>query len=359
MITGSTGFVGRYILKELLVKGTNDNIVLLVRNDKKKGIPASSRVDKMLRSLLSGDRYEKALKQIRVVEGDIINKDFGLQKTIYKELCESIHVIYHCAATIRFDLTVEKTKEINVNSTYNILEFSKECQAAGCFKRLNHISTAYVSGIKSKKTDNFQKEFINSYESSKDEAEKLVIEYSKKILPVTIYRPSIISGNSKTGEITTTNILYLFLFKLSRELMNEFPCNPDTSLNIIPIDFFLNLMFKIGERPDTIGNIYNITSKTNVKIKELICFICSELNVKIPNFIPISDEPGFKDRFIPELSLFLPYLEESHNFDLTETQNLFPGQDMDYSRFQPGFKNIIRYCLDKNIIREKIMQPVL
>ena len=201
-MTGGTGLVGSRLAAHMLVGG--HSLVLLVR--RKGRTSAQMRVKRILQEEIQNKRrLEDALKRIRVIEGDVSQRFFGLPRTEVRGLLSVVDHIFHCAASVLLgsdqpDLLWEQ----NVDGTRYTLEAAQEAKHA----RLHHISPAYVAGRNSRsvvKEDNIErpKEFNNFYEETKFEGEQVVRRFQQTHrFPVTIYRPSIIVGDSRTGRAT-------------------------------------------------------------------------------------------------------------------------------------------------------------
>ena len=260
-ITGATGFVGSNIVRELLRSNPCNQIKIIVRPS--KGLSGYIKAKKIFQSIFTPNEYAEYKNQIEVYEGDIAEKNFSLSNDIYNYLTKVTNVIFHSAATIKFNLSLEEANRINVDGTNEVMQFAEKCFKNKVLGKVNHISTAYVIGRQKNMDVNLNND---NFSNTKHEGEKVVNEYIGKGLPVTIFRPSIIAGNSLTGEITTNNLIYIFALMLTMGNLNEIPCDKDTSLNIISINYFINLMFKISKLTKSLGRTFNITNRKNTNI---------------------------------------------------------------------------------------------
>lgn len=352
LLTGATGFVGRFILKELLEKDLTSRISLLIRES--NGFSGHQKAEQLLTTLFSSAQYQQYLNRIQVFEGDVTFENFGLSADLYRSLAETTNIIFHAAASIEYDLTLEDATLINVEGTRTVLKLAEKCMANKVLERMNHISTAYVVG-KQKKSSNSpdSMEFANTYEQTKFNAEKLVESYINAGLPVTIYRPSIIFGHSVTGEITIGNILYLFMMMFSRKMLPVFPCEPDSSLNIIPINYFIDLMLAISKLPESIGKTYNITHYENTNIQEMIRSGCGLLGVPVPQFVPFARMDTLGSEIPEPLGPFMNYIQQSHYFDISATRALLKNNFRECDDIITCTAKIIDYCSQNRLLRVK------
>lgn len=349
-ITGATGFVGRNITRELLRSDPHSQIKIIVRPA--NGLTGHIKANRIFQDIFTPSEYAEYKNRIEIYEGNIAEKKFGLSNDAYNHLTEITNVIFHSAATIKFNLTLEEATKINVNGTKEVMQFAEKCFNNKVLEKVNHISTAYVTGRQKKIDINSNNDnFSNTYEITKYESEKLVNRYIDKGLPVTIFRPSIISGNSITGEITTNNLIYIFILMLATGNLKELPCNNDTSLNIISINYFIDLMFLISQLPESLGQTFNITNSKNTNLQQSIVFLCNELRIELPEFIPINNCGNINPRIMNRIKVLMPYFEESHFFDLSETHKILNTDSLPDDDTITCLKKILDYCLEKKMIR--------
>lgn len=288
LITGANGFVGSNICVELL--RDKENLIYAIARPKgsKSG---RDRVFNEISREFNWDNSDNWKERVIVLEGDIQELKLGLNDDDYKYICDNITSIYHCAASIKFSLTYDEAKKINCGGTKRIIELLERVSNKN-FERLNYVSTAYISGSYIdgfKENDlNINQKFSNTYEATKFECELLLNEYINNGWPITIFRPSIVSSSSKDGSTHENNIIYKFIKFFSRQRINEFYCNETSSINIVPVDYFVKAMVNLSIRGvSTIGKTYNLVNKTNTPVKKIVTDVCKILDVKEPIFYKI------------------------------------------------------------------------
>jgi nucleoside-diphosphate-sugar epimerase len=189
------------------------------------------------------------------------------------------------------------------------------------------------------------REFNNTYEQTKSEAEVLVHSYIEKGLPVIIARPSIISGNSETGEITKSNLIYEIIKQLKDGIFKDFICNEDSSINIIPIDYFIDALLHISKSDDNIGKTFNMTNKTNMNVMQMLNTACRELGIEPLTIFSTADKKSSTKLTRLALSKFLCYIELSHTFDDSQTQKALQGTGISCPVLDDEFTvKILDYC---------------
>ena len=179
--------------------------------------------------------YDLFLSNVEIFEGDITSRDLGLEEKEYIKLCYEVDEVFHCAAATHFEnQRADELVTVNVKGTENMLQFANSDKQ----KRFHYISTAYIAGRQNGIV--YENEMIdeplfnNEYERSKFIAEQVVIKYvESNEIPYTIYRPSIIVGDSKTG--ATCNLtIYIFLQRFYSISGNSVIDHKVRTLTILP-----------------------------------------------------------------------------------------------------------------------------
>jgi len=281
-LTGGTGFVGSYMAHRLLKEGYE--IKFLARSS--KGQSAEKRIKKSLRFIDSSYDFSN---QYEVIEGDITKPNLGIDPFKIQRLKNCIDEVWHCAASISFRAEEkDKTYKINVEGTRNVLEFATKMQ----IPRLHYFSTAYVSGnrlgrVYEDELDCGQK-FRNTYERTKFEAEKLVRDWKRRNrLGISIYRPSIVVGNSQDGRAptfagyyTVARSFYLLrkmvLKRLDKykytqagvftkngflNLLVRIPCFPKGTVNIVTIDYLTDVIYDLASTLESVDKTFHIVNQ--------------------------------------------------------------------------------------------------
>jgi len=188
LVTGATGFLGGHFLRYLLRCG-EDRVIALSRSTRNKAF------DDRLAHL-----HRLHPGRIACVEGDVLLPGLGLSTKDFEYVAEEVTDVWHLAAITRFEeLLREKIFRVNLDGTRNVLDLARSLPR---LERFHHVSTAYVAGnwpagtVVPEGPLYVDHDFKNPYEASKYQAERLVAEAG---LPFTVYRPSIILGESISG----------------------------------------------------------------------------------------------------------------------------------------------------------------
>ena len=202
LITGATGLIGSHITGNLLRKG--HRIIVLIRS--KGNLNAVQRFNSICDFLNISSLVNS---NVRVMEGSLDKFCFGLEKSIYKDICDMTDCIIHCAGNTTFSTKQKAVSERdNITGLENLLEFGRQ----GKCSWFHLISTVYTAGVKTgicEEKLNKQKMFTNIYEETKCHGENITLKFCHdNDIRTTILRPSIIVGDSHTGRTFRFNGLY-------------------------------------------------------------------------------------------------------------------------------------------------------
>jgi nucleoside-diphosphate-sugar epimerase len=175
--------------------------------------------------------------RVQVYSGDVTQPHCGLGDFAWKRLSTETTRVIHCAATVRFDHSLEEARRINVEGTRHVLDFAS---GARRLRSLAYVGTAYVAGERAGLVRESElaagQSYRNTYEQTKAEAEALVRSRLES-LPGVILRPSIIAGDSRTGATSSFKMIYWPLKIYARRLWRTVPGYPDAIVDIVPVDF--------------------------------------------------------------------------------------------------------------------------
>jgi len=257
--TGFPGFLGSELLPRVLARTDEDALCLV--QPKFRGL-AEERAREI-------EAAHPALKnRIRLVEGDLTE---ALDHVDAREMTEA----WHLAAV--YDLTVprELGMKVNVTGTTRVLDLASR---APRFERLHYISTCYVSGSHDGvfREDDLEvgQVFNNFYEETKQIAEIEVRKRMRAGLPATIYRPSVVVGDSATGATQKFDGPYFVLQWLMRQpRLAVLPVVGRPSryrFNVVPRDFVMNAIEALSAMPQSAGKTYAIADPSPLTVDETI-----------------------------------------------------------------------------------------
>ncbi len=322
---------------------------------------------KLLRAWWDWPELVEAIgNRVEVLKGDVSQAKLGLKDNEYQDLVQRLTHIIHTAADMRLDGPIDELRSANVQGTANVLEIARTANKDYGFSRYSHVSTAYVAGARkgdvpeNSFTDEYG--FSSPYELSKYEGEKLV-QAAKKELPISVFRPGMVVGDSKTGAIKTFNTIYFPLRLYFKGQMRIFPVRPSLKVNLIPVDYVADAVVNLTFEPKAEGLNFHLTAPYDSlpTAKEMILFsrkwALENLGVKLPKpfFIPAptgatkgryrTQKVVQKSRrgFLDALITLAPYFNERRRFQRDNVDRFFGPYELNWRKFLPKILEFSTY----------------
>jgi thioester reductase-like protein len=229
------------------------------------------------------------LESFVIVEGDITKPNLGISAEDLETIQFETTDVFHLAAV--YDLAVEKdlAYSVNLEGTRNVNEFVRTVKN---LKRYNYISTCYVAGQRLGEIRETELEheagFRNYYEETKYLAE-MDVEKLKKTLPVTIFRPSVVVGDSETGETVKFDGIYYLIHYLRKAPMLLRVINVgnnDVRLNLVPVDFVVAAIAALARDKKARGKTIALADPAPLSTAELFDAIARDLTGRKSEFTP-------------------------------------------------------------------------
>jgi nucleoside-diphosphate-sugar epimerase len=317
-LTGATGFLGGRLIQNLAREG--HTLFVLARNIKKAEQLLLKTAD------LKGD--------IHIIQGDITVPDLGMNKETQQELANKIDVFYHMAALVKFDLDLkEELFQINFSGTKYALEAAGKMGVSHFY----YVSTAYTLGkdeSAKEELHSLDRSFNNPYEESKCKAEHLCMDF-KKFFNVTILRPAIIIGDSKTGEADSKFTLYglmrsleVFKKRFQRKGLGErvfhLLCEEGSTQNLVPVDYVADVLSDVLQKGRE-NNIYHITNSNPPLSADVFQIMRDKAGLDLFKLASYDYEPNLNEEELllnNVVDVYKNYLNRNIAFDDSNTQEL-------------------------------------
>jgi thioester reductase-like protein len=265
LVTGFPAFTARRFVAHLLERDPRARVFLLARGPF---------VDEA-RGFLAGRPPAEAAR-VEVVEGDVCDMDLGLSGRELTTLADQVTTIHHMAGIYWMGVDKDTARRTNVEGTRGVLTLAREARQ---LRRLVHWSTAAVSGkrkgvILEEELDEGQA-FHNVYEETKFHAEVLA-RAAMRELPITILRPGVIVGDSRTGEIDKFDGPYYLLVLIASNALNlrvPLPGRGSAPLHLVPIDFVVEAAYPLSLDDRAAGKTLHLTDPNPLsarKVYELV-----------------------------------------------------------------------------------------
>lgn len=279
-ITGATGFLGSHILAELIEREDyrNRDIVCLVRC-----ASPNHGVERIRETFSRYNLNALNLGRVKIISGDLVLPEFGLDYKDYENLAIVTSEVYHCAATVNMMADYETLKPQNVTATKSIVQFCLN----GRRKKLNYASTlsVFVSTNRNEgvalETDRLDNPCIiyGGYGQTKYVSEKFLLNVPSELCSINIIRYGLLCGDTTNGISAPKDFLGMFI--RGAKLVKALPVDTSGKLgiDISPIDLASKMTVDIATKSD--GGIYHIASENPLSYSELCKAIEKNANVKI------------------------------------------------------------------------------
>ncbi|MDL2078283.1 thioester reductase domain-containing protein [Streptomyces sp. GXMU-J15] len=267
LLTGATGFLGAYILDELLAT-TGATVHCLVRCDTPEA--GLERIKRNLEQYLPW--REDAEARIEVVPGDLGKPRLGLSEAEFTRLAGLLDGIYHNGAWVNFSYTYEQLRPANLSGTEEILRLA----CAGPTQiPVSYVSTYGIWGIPADGRTVIAEgddilgagKLVTGYVQTKWAAELLVRQAQERGIPVDVHRPGRVLGDSRTGACLTTH----FTTRVIKGCV-QLGMAPDLDLEIemTPVDYVTSALVRISREEHRWGLTYHLVNRRKAAFKELL-----------------------------------------------------------------------------------------
>jgi len=266
LLTGATGFLGAFLLADLL-RQTSADIYCLVRADTVEAGLARLRANLAHYGLWA----DPMRARLHPIPGDLTQPRLGLTAALFAQLAAQVDAIYHNGAVLNLLQPYAALKPANVLSVQEVLRLAGQTK----IKPVHYVSTIavfYAAG-QSRQTVIRESDWPEphhlrgGYMQSKWVAEQLVRQAQTRGLPCSIYRPGLISGHSQTG-VTNHQDLTSRLVKGSYQL-GLYP-DRNREVNIVPVDYVSRAIVHLSQQPESWGKVFHLTNPQPTPLNKVI-----------------------------------------------------------------------------------------
>lgn len=369
LLTGGTGLLGSYLIRDLLLDGCG--VAVIVRPERRAS--AAERVESIVRHW--EHHLGKRLMRPVVLEGDLHAPRCGLDADALRWVAEHCDGVLHNAASLTFrgpDRDQEPWAS-NVRGTANVLDVAK---AAG-LRHFHHVSTAYVCGLRTGTVREDElavgQDFGNDYERSKVEAEKMV-QGADHLDTVTVLRPSIIVGDSRTGFTSTYHGFYVILRLghtliphvpwgiVSRDaLVQAFGVRGEDTKNLVPVEWVSAAISHVVQTPAARGRTFHLTNPRAVPIETIARVVEEAVKATLPEATErteTQDGRWLAETLQDQMDVYRTYLRDDPVFDRTHTDAVtshLPCPELDATTL----RKLADFAIARGFGKEAAFPPVV
>jgi thioester reductase-like protein len=273
LITGATGFLGAFLLDELLRATSRDTRFYCLARDPNPdpGMSANRVLETQRFYGLAGQSMQH---RIVSVSGDLTQPRMGLYDEEYQRLSDEIDLIFHCAASVNYAYPYAAAKPHTVGGMLEVLKFA--CNSTT--KPIQYISSngVFPGGddtpyLENSQIDDFVDRMEGGYNQAKWVAERLIWSAVSRGLPVCIFRPGNIGHHSGTGTVNPNDFLSLIIKACAR--LGCAPMAPDWFFEMTPVDFLVTAITRISDDPAHLGKVYNVVQQDPVPADQVFAYM--------------------------------------------------------------------------------------
>lgn len=342
-ITGFPGFIANRLLERLARKEC-DFILLVQPVLMSRAIAEIARIAE-----LTG----RNVADFQIVEGDIAKSRLELSDVDLDLVRGQTTRVFHLAAVYDLAVPEDVALRVNVGGTRNVLELARSLQQ---LRQFHHVSTCYVAGKREGvilETElRHDAGYRNFYEQSKYLAE-MEVESAKRDLPVTIHRPAVVCGDSKSGETGKYDGVYYLIHYLLRwpsvlSLINI--GNHEVSLNLVPVDFVVDAMNALAFDDRAIGKTLQFADPAPLSTNQLFNAIAGSIDghqskITAPPswvFFFLMLPPSPRITGLPHHAV--PYFFVKQIYDTSQSRELLAPHGIRCPPFQSYVDNIVEFA---------------
>lgn len=338
-VTGATGAIGSALVP-LLLEDPTARIVLLIRADSTAALGERLEALHQFWAWAPQDDHDRRAR-ITAVRGDVTLPDFGLDQTTQRQIQTQCTHFVHTAGIVRMNLPLEEARRAALGAAQHLVGLARSCTL---LEKIDFVSTVGVGGRLAVVPETWIEQprgFHNTYEQAKAEAEDFIRTEVTAGLPLTVHRPSMVVGDSRTGQIVHFQVFYhLCEFLSGRRTFGLAPHLGEARLDIIPVDTVARAIAWSSTQPDLAGHILHLCAGPEhaaplVALQAEVRRLFAAHGQRVPPRLTLPPQlftrvikhaSRFMDektrRAVNTLPIFLEYLASAQRFENTRTQTL-------------------------------------
>jgi thioester reductase-like protein len=344
-LTGSTGYIGAHVAANLL-DGYSASLNLLVRA--KDPQEAQLRLWRALQLHLDFPRfYEHLQTKIRIFCGDLTSPGFGLSRDEYDRLVHTTDSVIHCAASLNRK-SEKSCLNVNLRGTLEVLTLARNAEHYHGLRRFSEVSTVAVAGKRSNEvvTEDHSIEWDRSDYDPYARTKKFCEHMTRMLLPdtpKTVFRPSIVLGDSRHAETTQFDMVKAFVFLAGLPVL---PFRPTDKIDIVNVDFVAESIAALHQKDQPQYDTYHLSSGLGSQtFRELTTALSAAQEKRRPLFMPfaektfsssvqfLSNRKGAVAQGATLMKVFLPYLVWNTVFDNTRVVSELGAKPAPFSQY--------------------------
>jgi nucleoside-diphosphate-sugar epimerase len=326
-LTGSTGYIGAHVATNLLRDhGAALNVLVRARDVGE----AERRLWQALQMHLEFPQFYEFLQtRVRVFRGDLTESAFGLGRDEYDRLVHTTDSVIHCAASLNRK-SEKSCLNVNLRGTLEVLTLARSAEHYHGLRRFSEVSTVAVAGKRQNEvvTEDHSIEWDRSDYDPYARTKKFCEHMMHVLLPETqktVFRPSIVLGDSRYAETTQFDMVKAFVFLAGLPVL---PFRSTDKIDIVNVDFVADAIATLHQKENPEHEIYHLSSGVSSQtFREITRALAAAQNKRAPMFVPVAERPfagsveflsnrsGAVAKGASLMKVFMPYLTWNTVFD--------------------------------------------
>ena len=344
-LTGSTGYIGGYVAASLLENyGASLNLLVRARS----ATEAEERLWQALQLHMEFKSFYELLQtRVRIFRGDLTGDCFGLAQDDYDRLVHTTDSVIHCAASLNRK-SEKSCLNVNLRGTLEVIKLAAQADHYHGMRRFSHVSTVAVAGTRQDEVVtedgaiDWNRSDYDPYARTKKFCEHMIRQLLPEV-PKTIFRPSIVLGDSRRGVTTQFDMVRAFVFLAGLRLL---PLRPRHQVDIVNVDFVAQAISALHVKESTQYEVYHLSSgRDSQTFRQITASLAAAQQTRRPIYLPFLEKPFnlsldlFSHRRTPIgrgaalMKVFMPYLTFNTVFDNSRVTSELQSKPVPFSQY--------------------------
>jgi thioester reductase-like protein len=328
-LTGATGYIGAHVAANLLdTHAASLNLLVRAKNPQ----DAAERLWQSLQLHMDFPRFAEHLQtRMRIFCGDLTEPQFQLDRDAYDRLIHTTDSVIHCAASLNRK-SEKSCLNVNLRGTLEVVQLARRSHYYHGLRRFSNVSTVAVAGkrqnevVTEDRAIEWDRSDYDPYARTKKFCEHMVRELLPEV-PLTIFRPSIVLGDSRYPETTQFDMVRAFVFLAG---LPALPFRASDKIDIVNVDFVADAIATLHQKENPLHDTYHLSSgRSSQTFRELTEALAAAQKKRAPLFVPflekpfartvnvLANRPGPTGHAAALMKVFMPYLVWNTVFDNT------------------------------------------
>ncbi len=344
-LTGSTGYIGAHVAANLLQHhGASLNVLVRAKDPHE----AEVRLWQAFQLHMDFPRFYEFLQtKVRVFRGDLTAPGFGLVRDDYERLVHTTDSVIHCAASLNRK-SEKSCLNVNLRGTLEVIQLARQANHYHGLRRFSNVSTVAVAGkrqdevVTEDASIDWNRSDYDPYARTKKFCEHMVRQLLPDV-PITIFRPSIVLGDSRYPQTTQFDMVRSFVFLAG---LPALPFRPNDKIDIVNVDFVADAIATLHVKDKPQFDTYQLSSGRDAQtFRQVTSALSAAQNKRGPVFLPFVQKPfaGIINSLANRknavghgaalMKVFMPYLTWNTVFDNTRVTSELGRKPVPFSQY--------------------------